>query len=320
MPRQQLPKLVCPRCSYETKEKGSMRRHFYIKKEVCPASTHDIELTDEIKEYVLKNRHYPIPKETTLTQIINNNQMINNYIGNMDTFAKLNHVLKYKQMEIQDFDEKIEEHFEPKLPYLNNIKREIVFEKFNFFDMLHDMITAKHPSMKDFNFFYDKDQERVKLYQGDKWCEYSKEEAAMYLIDILVSNYLDYYEMYLIRKAISCNLQQKSTIQESIENYYRFTSAFGIKPFVQGKTDSQILYNSCEYQEEQDPIASHRLVDHYSSVYLRCKNEVKESQKKELFKSVIDMFKTSTKTNILELNKLVMELISVNKEFKEAIM
>lgn len=53
MPR---PQYKCPRCSYKTPQKSNMRRHLYELKIICPACTFDIELTDEIKEYILLNR------------------------------------------------------------------------------------------------------------------------------------------------------------------------------------------------------------------------------------------------------------------------
>lgn len=55
------PNYQCIRCGYETDLKSNMNRHFFEKKEVCPATNNDIELTNEIKEYILKNRFYRIP-------------------------------------------------------------------------------------------------------------------------------------------------------------------------------------------------------------------------------------------------------------------
>lgn len=49
---------VCPRCAYCTHEKNNMRKHLYHVAKVCPATHEDIELTDEVKEYIMKNRVY----------------------------------------------------------------------------------------------------------------------------------------------------------------------------------------------------------------------------------------------------------------------
>lgn len=53
---------LCIRCGFNTKIKNDIRRHFYNLKKKCPAIKNNIELTDEIKEYILNNRIYFIPK------------------------------------------------------------------------------------------------------------------------------------------------------------------------------------------------------------------------------------------------------------------
>ena len=48
---------TCIRCSYNTKLKPNMYRHFYFNKK-CPATNKDIDLTDDVKQYILNNRIY----------------------------------------------------------------------------------------------------------------------------------------------------------------------------------------------------------------------------------------------------------------------
>lgn len=48
----------CPRCGYEIDRKSSMMTHFTILKKPCPCLKSTIELTEEVKEYVLANRVY----------------------------------------------------------------------------------------------------------------------------------------------------------------------------------------------------------------------------------------------------------------------
>jgi hypothetical protein len=52
------PNYQCPRCGYETHQRGHMNSHFYNTKKSCPAIKNPIDLTDEIKEYILDNRIY----------------------------------------------------------------------------------------------------------------------------------------------------------------------------------------------------------------------------------------------------------------------
>jgi len=58
----------CPRCGYTSDKKTCMRSHLYSRSVVCPNS-YDVELTDSIKEHVLNNRVYKIPKEPDLPDL-----------------------------------------------------------------------------------------------------------------------------------------------------------------------------------------------------------------------------------------------------------
>ena len=48
----------CICCGYATTRKSCMVDHFYKAKKPCPKCINDIDLTDEIKEYILSNRVY----------------------------------------------------------------------------------------------------------------------------------------------------------------------------------------------------------------------------------------------------------------------
>ena len=55
-------KYECIRCGYSTDLKQSMNLHLYKKKKPCQTIVNNIELTDEIKKYILKNQAYKIPE------------------------------------------------------------------------------------------------------------------------------------------------------------------------------------------------------------------------------------------------------------------
>ncbi len=60
----------CIRCGYTTKHKTKMTNHLFERKKYCPAIVNNIKLTEEIKNFILENRVYKIPKKTTITQNI----------------------------------------------------------------------------------------------------------------------------------------------------------------------------------------------------------------------------------------------------------
>ncbi len=53
----------CTRCDYKTNHRTKMYNHLYKRKKVCPGTQNDIILTDFIKEKILLNRVYIIPKK-----------------------------------------------------------------------------------------------------------------------------------------------------------------------------------------------------------------------------------------------------------------
>lgn len=53
---------TCPRCNFKTRNKEDMRRHLYKREKPCSGVISNIELTDEIKQYILANRIYQEPK------------------------------------------------------------------------------------------------------------------------------------------------------------------------------------------------------------------------------------------------------------------
>ena len=55
------PNYCCIRCGYETDSKSHMHKHLFLKNTPCPQTKNNIELTDEIKQYILDNRIYLIP-------------------------------------------------------------------------------------------------------------------------------------------------------------------------------------------------------------------------------------------------------------------
>lgn len=91
MPRKPKLPYTCPACGYETIQKNDMNKHFYKVLKPCPKQLNNIDLTDDIKEFVLANRIYHPPKNETLslTQTINVNNTVVNYIDDVDTLRLL---------------------------------------------------------------------------------------------------------------------------------------------------------------------------------------------------------------------------------------
>jgi len=298
--------------------------HLYGLKKQCPGVESLIVLTDEIKECVLNNRVYKIiPVETTPTQIIQNNQTINNYIANMDTLTKLQHLVQHRNLEILDFETKVENRYknDARRFQQNMFRGNVDYRENHFMDMISEVTAAKE--IENFSILYDKDNDRVHFSTGGgEWETKMKKTGICYIVETIVSYCLEYYEIYLCRKVVSAKSDRPSLL-ESLESYYRFISTFNIEPYVKGKQDAQILYDENDENYDQGAsrgdIEAHRLVDEYMALYMKAKNELSDTQRRATIKEVLEILKSNTKTNIRELNKRIMDIIRIDDDFRNII-
>lgn len=119
-------------------------------KKPCPKSVNDIDLTEEIKEYVLTNRkwhHPPPPKQPpqTQTQVINNTIFFNNYIASIDCEEKLDTYMKFNNKEIICVEDKIEQKYQQRSSKLENNEFKISYElgREDFLDIIDDISLVK---------------------------------------------------------------------------------------------------------------------------------------------------------------------------------
>ena len=56
------PPYTCPRCEYFTSRKSNMHKHLYETTKLCPVLKQNIELTENIKKYILDNCIYYPPQ------------------------------------------------------------------------------------------------------------------------------------------------------------------------------------------------------------------------------------------------------------------
>lgn len=67
MGREKNPPYTCPRCNYETLKKCNMEKHLYgTKRGVCPGHVNNIDLTEDIKQFILANRIYNMATDSVV--------------------------------------------------------------------------------------------------------------------------------------------------------------------------------------------------------------------------------------------------------------
>ena len=306
----------CPRCGYTTHQKSHMRNHLYKKIKACPGRREQIELTNEIKQHILDNKVYKLPKKTPqqiVFQQINNIQQINNYINRLDPMEKLSMFLDYKKTPLLDFTEQVEEDY---YDDVKELEKEIEDKKVScslskrldknaFISIIDKLTSVCTDEQKSYNVMYDKKPNRLRIFDGKVWESHPFEQGVRELIKKVQDSYLDYYEDYLLTKLNICQYaQEKQKIREYLTEYYYFLYVFNVKPYLLTSEDPKIVRFKNDHYYVYGDIGKHASI-------------TKERTTK---KEVYDMIKKNCVSVTLELNKSIMDIIKMDSEFKEMVL
>lgn len=313
---------TCIRCGYIIEFKSSMNKHLYKTKKQCPATSNDIELTNEIKDYILANRIYKIPKEEPKSIInnIQNNNTINNFIASMDTIEKINKYIEFKDIDLSNYSDTIENGLEDKCRLLENKKTDVEIETNDFFDIVDQVCSLARNNIEDFNIIFDEKYNKLKLYDYGSWNESIITSGIKTFLIKIQEVYWDNYEFYMIRKVeLGNNFQNKSKSRELIIEYYKFIGCFDIEPSSKVSSDPEILYDAHLYDENYDDECK-EVSEKYYSLYVKTRDSIQKSYINNTKKQILDIIKKNSQRNINELNKKVTSLFHMEEEFKNKLM
>jgi len=319
---------VCIRCGYSTQRKDCMRRHLHTLKNNCPGQRVNIELTDEIKDCILKNRVFKPPQEpqqnnVTINQQINNFHQIKNIVSEMDIIDKISKYAAHTQQNILDFDDKVEECFKDKVRLLEsgNTKRVI---KLDMLDVLDTACNIKGEVDK-LNVVYDEKSDKIKFYESGMWNTFLSESGMKEYIEKIKCNYFDVYECYLIRKYknSATSPYDKNIIKNLVFDYYRFLVCFEITPFVSGKNDYKVLYNY-EDPRYSTEVAAHEfdrfsIENEFMDLFKKARRETTRTEAKTKGKVTKDILKRNTNTNETTLDQKILDVMQHDNEFRAMI-
>jgi hypothetical protein len=328
---------MCVRCGYETPHKAKMRIHLYVNKKVCPGSKNLLDLTDDIKLCIMENRVYHIPTPDPIVPVntIHNNfnNVIHQYhqytaiISNMDVFEKLNRVIEYKGLEIVDFEDSVDTKYQRKVYRLeNNGYKDFQLKHDDLLEIINEVSLCESASFEDFNILYDKKIDRLKFYAHGSWKETLVHTGLQQMLNILKSYFLDAYECYIIRKIrefeAALEHKQKEHCLELLNEYYHFIACFDVEPFIQGKSDQEILHSDAPNSNgvNNDTGNAFSINDDYSGVYRKICENVTRADMNKLKRNVLNIIKQNTIRKVEDLNKCVLNLLHVEQEFKDNIM
>lgn len=303
MPRKAKRPYTCPCCGYETSQKNDMKKHFYKVLKPCPKQLNNIDLTEDIKQFVLANRIYHHPKNETpsLTQTININNTVVNYIANMDVLGKLQKYVDYKNLELVDFEKYVEQRYAKINNKLqtNSIKY-IEFKRDDFLELIDEVTNILNgKSMEYFNMMYDSRINKLAIYSDETWEEYLLNTGVKRIINIIKEFYLDSYEVYLIHSIETSSEFKRQQSIELLEEYYKFLGCFDIKPSI--NVDDENVYTT------------------YMKRYKQLFEKITKSESNHVRKEVLDIIKRNSVRNIDEMNNYIMELLNADEKFKSVI-
>ena len=307
MPRKQKSPYTCPCCGYFTPQKSHMHKHLYKLLKPCPKSENNIELTEEIKQHIMQNRIYHVPKKTqtqVLIQNINNIQQINNFVNKMDTIEKINTLTKKDETPLLTFNEQIKKDFDEEISICKEVEADLASLTLRKSDIINiiDKLT-RSDTIDSNNVVYDKTPNTLSIYDNGSWKSYAFEQGVLQIIDDIKTYYLDNYEEFLLDK-MSMNVtypREKQKAKELLEEYYNFIVSFELRPLIVESSNPKFV----NYNEQ------------YYNIYRKVLDNIKLSHAKELKRAVYQMVKNNCSTAMLELNKRMMDIICTDEEFKQ---
>ncbi len=317
MPRNTPYTCVC--CNFQTRDKYDMRRHLYGRKTPCPMSVNPIELTDEIRDYILQNRVYHIPKADppqTINQTINNYNTVNNVIAGMELQEKLMQYMEFTKSKTEDVYASIERKLERRaLGWKEDRRAQMWLSPDDIMGVIDDVTCISDDRLEDMNIIYDSKYDKLKLFDSGGWRNMLVKTGCKMVLQYVQECMLDAYECYLARRmhAVDAAPQQRQQYREALTSYYKFLACFDIEPYAKDRCDEDIFEGAGEG-------ASHAVSDELTELYRSTAAALVSSEQAAMRKEVIGVFKRNGKRNIDDLNRKLAQLFKMDEEFRTRVM
>lgn len=292
-----------------------MHYHLHKRQKACPAIENDIELTDEIKDKIMKNRIYKIPKDPQriVNQTINNINMMNNFISSMDPVSKITKLVNYNNATVVPFEKVIENTFDEIRYKLDDDPHDYELRENRLYEIVDEATRINSSNPIDYNLLFDSKQNKIILLDDtNKWREMILSSGVRAIVNLIKDYFWDSYEKYLIRKIKNDKvyLRDRTRCLDRLEEYYMCLGALDIPPYVKERCDGDVFHND---NMERD------ICDEFENIYEKNKSNMTSKEKAAMNAKLKDMFeavKSNCKNNVSDLNKLILKTIQVDEEFQ----
>lgn len=213
----------CPRCGYSTMHKPSMSYHLFKRKDVCDG---DLDLTDNIKQYVLIHRQYNERKHNA--QLNKSKRFLGSINSLLTLEDKLLYFCQYKNIDLVDFPSTIRENGKTLMkPW--KISR-------NYMNIVAIMSNAKQIS--NLNFFADKDRNYGWVYDFQKGL-FEKQVMENIVDKVLETTNYEFFHEYewFLYKQRPLNMNDRDDVQKSLDRLYTYLACLDLEPNIISSDD-----------------------------------------------------------------------------------
>ena len=276
-------KYECIRCGYSTDLKHSMNLHLYKKKKPCQTILNNIELTDEIKKYILENQVYKIPE-------VKPDVKADVKPEEVKPVKEVEPDIKPEVKEVKPKVKKVKpmKEVKPVKEVTPEVKTEVTPEEVKPEvkpEVTHEVKPEVTPEVKR----EIKTEVKTEVFRT---IEINYDELymkLMFLLKLSLKSFknavFDPYEMYLIYFMENENFDQK------LRDYYKFIATFGFSPIVKNKSDNFIQYYRF-YRDKEHldlPEKTFNLSEKYMNLYTAEKSKIIHTEKELLTKKVMEI-------------------------------
>jgi hypothetical protein len=316
---------VCVCCGYKTDKRPRMQDHLYKTKKPCPKSVNDVDLNDDIRQYILKNRvyHIQVTASTTINQTINQYNQINNFLNGVDVVAKLDRYASYNKIELLDFQDKVDSAFRTRVKKLNHddFKYGFHLRREDLMQVLDEMSVLLHGDVEQFNIVFDDKMNKLKILDSGSWETFLVDNGIKKLISVIQDSYFDAYECYLLRKLKTGSPPNDAQHAELLVEYYKFIGCFDADPYIKTHQDADILdYGNTGKFSQDTASEEYGIQEEYMPKYKVICDKISKGEIVRIKKEVVDILKRNSKHNVSELNKKMISLLHMDDAFKKDVL
>jgi hypothetical protein len=295
-----------------------MEKHLYKKKQ-CPKRLHDIELSDEVKLYVLANRIYHIPKQQLVSPVnstINIYNQMTNIIASMDVIERIQTLVQKTQTDLIPLESKIEQLYGDTGALLTVEDgdaggwQDNMLEKDDFYDIIERVSKTNDDTFGDIGMLFDDKLNKLHIREGDAWSLERFDYGVKRVIGMLQDTYFDHYECYLIGKILNdANFRARQQCEELLRLYYGFIESFDLKPFAcSGNSSDDELLSDASNKER------------FERLFKIEKDALKKVQRDKYIREVRDIIVRNAQRNKAEISKRLLSLVKADRAFMQTIL